>query len=76
MTKEQYKILKPYEKHFNTAKNSYIHGVYQSDISTLLPIYASLGGKLSNPNCSDCVLTMFRVLGREYEKYKKRYGKQ
>ena len=73
MTKEQYKILKPYEKHFLSAQNNYIHGVYHSDVVALLPIYNSIGGKLTNMNCSDCLLTMFKALGREYNKYKNRY---
>lgn len=75
MTKTQYKTLKPYEKHFATAANNYIHGVYHSDIVILLPIYNTMGGKLTNMNCSDCILTMFKTLGREYNKYKKKYEK-
>ena len=75
MTKAQYKILQPYEKHFNTASNNYIHGIYHSDIVILLPIYNAIGGTLTNMNCSDCILTMFKVLGREYNKYKNKYGK-
>ena len=76
LTKEQYKTLTPYEQHFTTAKLGYIRGVYHSDIQSVLPVYSSLGYKLTNPNCADCVLVMFKTLGIEYEKYKKRYGKE
>ena len=72
ITKEQYKTLQPFEQHLKTAKLGYIRGVYHSDIQTVLPIYSKLGDKLSNPNCADCVLTMFKVLGNEYDKYIKK----
>ena len=72
ITKEQYKTLQPFEQHLKTAKLGYIRGVYHSDIQTVLPIYSKLGHKLSNPNCADCVLTMFKVLGNEYDKYIKK----
>lgn len=76
ITKEQYKSLQPYEHHFVTAKLGYIRGIYHSDIQSVLPIYSSLGHKLTNPHCADCVLVMFKTLGIEYDKYKKRYGKE
>lgn len=76
ITKEQYKELKPYEQHFKTAQLGYIRGVYHSDIQSVLPIYSKLGHKLSNPNCADCVLTMFKVLGVEYDKYKNKEDKK
>ena len=76
INKEQYQILSQYETHFRTSKHGYIRGVYSSDVITVTPIYNSLGHKLSNPNCSDCVLAMFKILGEEYEKYNKRYGRK
>lgn len=72
ITKEQYETLQPFEQHLKTAKLGYLRGVYHSDIQTVLPIYSKLGHKLSNPNCADCVLTMFKVLGNEYDKYIKK----
>ena len=76
INKEQHKILSQFEPHFKSAKLGYVRGVYSSDITVLAPIYNSLGYKLSNPNCSGCVLTMFKTLGEEYEKYNKRYGRK
>lgn len=76
LSKEQYKTLSQFEQHFQTAKHGYIRGVYSSDVITVAPIYSSLGYTLSNPSCSDCVLTMFKILGNEYEKYNKRYGRK
>lgn len=69
MTKEQYNILKQYEKHFSTARYGYVRGIYSSDIQLVSPIYAQLGYKLSNPNCGECILVMFKNLGIEYNKY-------
>jgi hypothetical protein len=74
ITKEQFKTLQPFEQHLKTAKLGYIRGVYHSDIQMVLPIYHKLGYKLANPNCADCVLTMFKVLGNEYDKYIKKNG--
>ena len=76
ITKEQFNTLQLFEQHFTTAKLGYIRGVYHSDIQAVLPIYSKLGYKLTNPNCADCVLVMFKTLGIEYEKYKKRYAKK
>lgn len=76
ITKEQHKILSQFEDHFKTSKLGYIRGVYSSDVITVTPIYHSLGHRLTNPNCSECVLNMFRVLGEEYDKYTKRYGRK
>lgn len=73
LTKEQYAILSSYTKHLNSAKCDYIRGVYSRDIETVRPIYESLGNKLTSPNCSYCVLQMFKVLAREYDKYTERY---
>jgi hypothetical protein len=72
ITKEQFKTLQPFERHLKTARLGYIRGVYHSDIQMVLPIYSKLGHKLTNPNCADCVLTMFKVLGDEYNKYIKK----
>lgn len=75
ITKEQFKTLQPFERHLKTARLGYIRGVYHSDIQMVLPIYSKLGYKLTNPNCADCVLTMFKVLGNEYDKYKNKENK-
>lgn len=77
LTKEQYKILSNYTKHLNSAKCDYIRGVYSRDIEAVRPIYESLGNKFTSPNCSYCVLQMFKVLSQEYDKYTARYhGKE
>lgn len=68
LTKAQIKILEKYESHFQTAKNGYIRGIYYADIQEVLPVYTALGYKLSNPNCGECVLTMFKQLGEAYNK--------
>lgn len=72
MTATQFKTLEPYEKHFATAANSYIHGIYHSDITLLEPIYTQLGFRLDNVNCADCILTMFKRLGKAYNEYHRR----
>jgi hypothetical protein len=71
MTAEQFKVLSKYEKHFKTAEASYIRGIYHSDIIVLSPIYNALGYSIDNINCPDCILTMFKRLAKEYNKYKK-----
>ena len=68
LNKQQIKSLEQYEPHFKTAKNGYIRGVYYNDISAVLPIYTALGYKLTNPNCGECVLTMFKQLADAYYK--------
>lgn len=76
ISKEQYKTLSQFERHFKTAKLGYVRGVYSGDVITVTPIYHSLGHHLANPNCSECILSMFKILGDEYEKYIKRYGRK
>lgn len=66
LSKKQISILKPYECHFKSAQSGYIRGVYQVDINIMQPIYESLGFHLGSPNCSQCVLTMCRDLGKIY----------
>lgn len=73
LTKTQYNTLKKYENHFKTAQHGYIRGVYYNDIQDVLPIYTALGQKLTNPNCGDCVLVMFKHLGIEFNKAKNKY---
>jgi hypothetical protein len=70
LNKKQIKILEPYSHHFQTAKLGYIRGIYYSDIQSVLPIYTELGYRLTNPNCGECVLVMFKKLGEIFEKYK------
>lgn len=76
LTKSQFNILRKYEQHFKTAKNGYIRGVYYNDIQEVLPIYTALGYKLTNPNCGDCVLVMFKQLGEHYNKSINKYNKE
>lgn len=74
LTKNDFEILDKYAVNFRNARNGFIRGVYHSDIVLLSPIYKSIGYELSNPSCSDCVLTMFKRLGTYYENNKEIYG--
>lgn len=74
LTKNDFEILERYTSDFRNASNGFIRGIYHSDVILLLPIYKSIGYELSNPSCSDCVLTMFKRLGTYYEKNKEIYG--
>lgn len=70
ISKDDFKTLEKYENDFRNAVNGYIRGIYQSDVLLLMPIYKKMGYDLSNPNCSDCVLGMFKRLANEYYKIK------
>lgn len=74
LTKSDLEILGKYETDFRNAKNGFIRGIYHSDVVLLSPIYKSIGYELSNPSCSDCILTMFKRLGTYYENNKDIYG--
>lgn len=76
LTKSQIKILEKFLSHLKTAKLGYIRGVYHSDIQEVTPIYSSLGHKLKNPNCAECVLVMFKTLSIEYDKAIKKLKKE
>ena len=70
MTKETYKKLKAYEAHLSTAYyKHYIRCLAASDVEALEAIYQSLGYKLGNRHCSECVLQMCINLGKLYFNY-------
>lgn len=73
LKKEQFETLKPYEKHFETAKGDYVRGLYTNDVAVMQVIYNQLGYRLESASCPSCVLTMVKVLGDQYYLYKNRY---
>lgn len=73
LKKEQFEMLKPFEKHFETAKGDYVRGLYANDVVVLERVYNSLGYHLESAHCPSCVLTMVKVLGDQYYLYKNRY---
>ena len=73
LKKEQFETLRPYEKHFETAKGDYVRGLYTNDVAVMQVIYNQLGYRLESASCPSCVLTMVKVLGDQYYLYKNRY---
>lgn len=71
LNKSDLKELERYEQHFKTAKSGYLHGIYNSDIQALIPLYSRLGYHISNISCNSCVLNMFKTIGNIYFKNKK-----
>lgn len=71
--KEQFEFLRPFERHFETAKGNYVRGLYTKDVEALRVIYNELGYRLESASCPSCVLTMVKVLGEQYYSYKNRY---
>ena len=70
MTKETYKKLKQFEAHLATAYNKhYIRSLTASEVEALAAIYSSLGYKLTNKNCGECVLQICTNLGKLYFNY-------
>lgn len=76
LSKAEYRALQPYSRHLKSSQNGYIRGVYHSDVQAVLPIYTKYGYKLSNPNCADCVLSMFKKLGEMYREYENKQNKK
>lgn len=66
LSENDYNILKQYEPHLKTAQVGYIRGLYSKDVEILSSVYSELGYKLSNRNCSSCVLGMCKVLSNLY----------
>lgn len=69
LNENQYKILQEYDNQMKTAQVDYTRGLYSKDVERLSTIYSELGYKLSNKNCSSCVLGMCKVLSNYYFEY-------
>ena len=68
LTKEQYDLLKKYEKHLRRGYyGNYTYGLYQKDFDELLKIYKSLGrSERLQYSCNVCVLRLTKFLGKLY----------
>lgn len=74
MTREQYEILKKYERNITTATQSnYIRGMNSTALNELDGIYRQLFGVGSKipTGCSHCVVTDLKRIGAEYFRYQK-----
>ena len=69
LSETQYKILQEYDNQMRTSQVNYVRGLYTKDVERLSTIYSELGYKLSNKNCSSCVLGMCKVLSNLYFEY-------
>lgn len=71
LSKEQYDVLKKYEKHLRRGHyGSYTYGLFQKDFDELLKIYKELGGnERIQYNCNVCVLRLTKSLGKLYFEY-------
>lgn len=72
LSKEQYDVLKKYEKHLRRGHyGNYTYGLFQKDFDELLKIYKELGGnERIQYNCNVCVLRLTKSLGKLYFEYK------
>lgn len=75
LSKEQYKVLIPYEDRFNQAKCDYVRGLYRDDVTIIEKVYNDLGYHLESSTCPSCILTMMKIVGEFFDKYKNRYYK-
>ena len=69
MTKEDFEILKQYESQLKTSQVGYIRGLYSKDVKILQEICSHYGIKLTNPNCSSCVLGVVKQISNLYFEY-------
>lgn len=66
LTKQDRKVLQPYEVHLKRALDGYVRGIYEYDLNNLEPIYVKFGQHLENRHCSSCVLGMMTFLANKY----------
>lgn len=72
ITKEQYKLLAPWEKEITNAyRNSFVH-MTSENFNKIAEIYKEIFGEQLNPSqmrCNTCRLNALRKLGEVYTKY-------
>lgn len=66
LSENDYNILKKYETQLRTSQVGYIRGLYSQDVEILKEICDRYNIKLSNPNCSSCVLDAVKQLAKLY----------
>lgn len=66
LTAQDKKILSNYELHLKRATQGYTLGLQSGQITQLETIYGKLGHSLHSRSCSGCVLTMLKILAKEY----------
>lgn len=66
LTAQDKKILSNYELHLKRATQGYTLGLQSSQITQLETIYEKLGHSLHSRSCSGCILTMLKILAKEY----------
>lgn len=66
LTSQDKKILSNYELHLKRATQGYTLGLQSGQITQLETIYGKLGHSLHSRSCSGCILTMLKILAKEY----------
>lgn len=67
LTKQQFEILRNYEKDLSSAYYSHtVIGMNSKDLNILLDIYVALGYTKQNINCGVCVISFLSTLARFY----------
>lgn len=69
LSENDYNILKQYETQLKTSQVGYIRGLYSKDIEILKDVCDRYGIKLTNKNCSSCVLGVMKQLSNLYFTY-------
>lgn len=76
-TKEDYDLVKDYEKDFDRAINSrYATGLTKEELDTVQVIYNQCLNRQASLSCGGCVLQMMTAVGRLYYGFKKEYEKE
>lgn len=69
LTENDYNTLKPYETQLRTSQVGYIRGLYSKDVEILKDVCDRYNIKLTNKNCSSCVLGAVKQLSNLYFTY-------
>ena len=64
-----YNILKQYETQLKTSQVGYIRGLYSKDVKIIKEVCSHYDIKLTNPNCSSCLLGVMKQLSNLYFTY-------